>query len=109
MARAKPDGHTIYLNGGGVLAANMYLFKKPPVDVAKRAADCRRDQPARHHAGGARRRAPWQSLAELTAYLKQKGDKASYASANPVAQAVGEIYKQTDRRHRRAGQLQDRL
>jgi tripartite-type tricarboxylate transporter receptor subunit TctC len=35
VARARPDGHTIYLTGGGVLAANMYLFKKPPVDVAK--------------------------------------------------------------------------
>jgi tripartite-type tricarboxylate transporter receptor subunit TctC len=35
VARAKPDGYTIYLTGGGVLAANMHLFKKPPVDVAK--------------------------------------------------------------------------
>src|ERR1700761_781791 len=34
-ARARPDGYTVYLNGGGVLAANMYLFKKPPVDVAR--------------------------------------------------------------------------
>jgi tripartite-type tricarboxylate transporter receptor subunit TctC len=37
--------------------------------------------------------APWHSLAELTAYLKQKGDKASYAASNPAAQVVGEIYK----------------
>src|SRR5262249_36309015 len=38
---------------------------------------------------------PWRSLAELTAYLKPKGDKATYASTNPVAQAVGELYQQT--------------
>ena len=35
MARAKPDGHTIYVHGASGLAANMHLFKKPPVDVAK--------------------------------------------------------------------------
>jgi tripartite-type tricarboxylate transporter receptor subunit TctC len=41
-----------------------------------------------------RANAPWQSLADLTAYLKGRGDKATYASSNPVAQAVGELYKQ---------------
>ncbi len=35
IARAKPDGHTIMIHGGTALAANMHLFRKPPVDVAK--------------------------------------------------------------------------
>jgi tripartite-type tricarboxylate transporter receptor subunit TctC len=92
-ARARPDGHTVYLNGGGVLAANMYLFKKPPVDVGRELQVVAAiNQLATMLA--VRANAPWQSLAELTAYLRQKGDKATYASANPVAQAVGEIYKQ---------------
>ena len=34
-ARAKPDGYTIYVHAGSGVAANMYLFKKPPVDAAK--------------------------------------------------------------------------
>jgi len=93
VARAKPDGHTVYLNGSGVLAASMYLFKKPPVDVGRElqvvAAVNRLATML-----AVRADAPWQSLAELTAHLKQKGDKASYAAANPVSQAVGEIYKQ---------------
>jgi tripartite-type tricarboxylate transporter receptor subunit TctC len=93
VARAKPDGYTIYLTGGGVLAANMYLFKKPPVDVAKElqtvASINRLATMLAVRAG-----APWQSLGELTAYLKPRGNKATYASTNPVAQAVGEIYKQ---------------
>ena len=93
VARAKPDGTTVYLNGSGVLAASMYLFKKPPVDVGRElqvvAAVNRLATML-----AVRADAPWQSLAELTAYLKQKGDKASYAAANPVSQAVGEIYKQ---------------
>ena len=93
VARAKPDGYTVYLNGAGVLAASMYLFKKPPVDVGRElqvvAAVNRLATML-----AVRADAPWQSLAELTAHLKQKGDKASYAAANPVSQAVGEIYKQ---------------
>src|SRR4029079_8781124 len=91
-ARAKPDGHTIYLNGGGVIAANMYMFKKPPVDILKEL----------QAVGGinklsgmlvVRTDPPWQTLADLTAYLKERGDKASYASTNPVALVTGEIYK----------------
>ena len=93
VARAKPDGYTVYLTGAGVLAASMYVFKKPPVDVAHElqvvAAINRLASTL-----AVRANAPWKSLAELTAYLKQKGDKASYAASNPAAQVVGEIYKQ---------------
>jgi tripartite-type tricarboxylate transporter receptor subunit TctC len=92
-ARAKPDGYTVYLNGGGVLAANMYLFKKPPVDVVKDlqvvSAINRLATMLVVHSSK-----PWKNLAELTAYLKEKGDQATYASTNPVSKAIGEIYKQ---------------
>jgi tripartite-type tricarboxylate transporter receptor subunit TctC len=92
-ARAKPDGHTIYLNGGGVIAANMYLFKKPPVDIVK---ELQAVAGINKLSGmlAVRPDRPWKNLADLTAYLKEKGDKASYASTNPVAQVGGEIYKQ---------------
>src|SRR5262245_58582907 len=35
VAKAKPDGHTIYVHAGTAVAANQSLFRKPPVDVAK--------------------------------------------------------------------------
>src|SRR5262249_31694521 len=35
VARAKPDGHTLYITGGNALAASGHLFKTPPVDVSK--------------------------------------------------------------------------
>ena len=35
VARAKPDGHTIYVHAATAVAANQHLFKKPPVDAAK--------------------------------------------------------------------------
>lgn len=91
-ARAKPDGLTIYLNGGGVIAANMYLFKKPPVDIVK---ELQAVAGVNKLSGmlAVRPDRPWKNVADLTAYLKEKGDKASYASTNPVAQVAGEIYK----------------
>lgn len=92
VARAKPDGHTILVHAGSALAANMHLFKNPPVDVAT----------AIQVAGTINRQAfmlavdtarPWKTLAELTAAMKEKGDKASYATYSATATIMGELYK----------------
>jgi tripartite-type tricarboxylate transporter receptor subunit TctC len=92
VARSKPDGHTIYIHGGSSVAANMHLFKKPPVDVATAiqvVATINR-QPTMLMVHASR---PWKSVAELTEYLKEKGDKATYAVSNPVAKVVAAIYQ----------------
>src|SRR5512135_1455860 len=34
-ARAKPDGYTIHIHAGSSVAANMHLFKHPPIDAGK--------------------------------------------------------------------------
>lgn len=92
LARAKPDGHTILIHAGSALAANMHLFKNPPVDVAT----------AIQVAGTINRQAfmlavhiasPWKTLAELTAAMKEKGGKASYATYSATATIMGELYK----------------
>src|SRR5262249_11803167 len=36
---------------------------------------------------------PWKNVAELTGYLKDRRDKASYATTNPPAKVMGAIYK----------------
>lgn len=93
VARAKPDGYTVYVHAGSSVAANMHLFKKPPVDIVRELqAVAAINKLATMLTVRADR--PWNTLADLTAYLKEKGDKASYGSSNPVAQAAGEIYKQ---------------
>ena len=51
-ARSKPDGHTVYIHAASAIAANMHLFKKPPIDAAKRSADRRRHQQAAVHGDG---------------------------------------------------------
>jgi tripartite-type tricarboxylate transporter receptor subunit TctC len=92
VARAKPDGYTIYVHAATAVAANQHLFKKPPVEAAKAiqiAASINR-QPFMLVVDV---KSPYKSVAELTAAMKQKGDKATYATAAPTGTIMGEIYK----------------
>jgi len=93
VARSKPDGSTIYLHTGSSMSANMHVFKKPPVDVAK----------AMQVVGTINRQAfmlvvhpdrPWKNVADLTTYLKTKGDKASYAVSATSGVVMCALYKQ---------------
>ncbi len=92
VARAKPDGHTIYVHAATAVAANQHLFKRPPVDAAKSiqiAASINR-QPFMLVVDA---KGPYKSVAELTEAMKKKGDKATYATAAPTGAIMGEIYK----------------
>jgi tripartite-type tricarboxylate transporter receptor subunit TctC len=92
VARAKPDGYTIYVHAATAVAANQHLFKKPPVDAAKAiliAASINR-QPFMLVVDA---KSSYKTVAELTAAMKQKGDKATYATAAPTGTIMGEIYK----------------
>jgi tripartite-type tricarboxylate transporter receptor subunit TctC len=92
VARSKPDGYTIYVHAATALAANMHLFKKPPVDAGKAiqiAASINR-QPFMLVVDA---KAPYKTVAELTAAMLKKGDKATYATAAPTGSIMGEIYK----------------
>jgi tripartite-type tricarboxylate transporter receptor subunit TctC len=92
VARAKPDGYTVFVHGASGTAASMSLFKRPPVDVGKTiqvVATINR-QPFMILVDA---KSPHQTLADLTAAMKPKGAKASYATAAPFGTVVGEIYK----------------
>jgi tripartite-type tricarboxylate transporter receptor subunit TctC len=92
VARAKPDGYTILLHGGNAVAGMMSLLKNPPVDVSKTiqlAATINRQ--AFMFVVDAK--SPYKTLAELTAGMKDKGEKASYATTTVDATIMGEIYK----------------
>ena len=91
-ARSKPDGHTIFVHAATAVAANMHLFKNPPVDVGKTiqmAATINR-QPFMLVVDA---KSPYKTVAELTAAMKAKGDKATYATAAPNGIIMGELYK----------------
>ena len=91
-ARAKPDGYTIYVHAAAAVAANMHLFKKPPVDVSKtiQVAATINQQPFVLVVGA---KSPYKTVAELTAAMKEKGAKASYSTTAPNGTVMGEIYK----------------
>ncbi len=91
-ARAKPDGHTVYVHAASAIAANMHLFKAPPIDAAKdlQIAAGVNKQPFMVMVPA---NSPYKTLAELTAAMKAKGDKASYAQSNTSGKVMGEMYK----------------
>ncbi|MDB5556266.1 MAG: Tripartite-type tricarboxylate transporter, receptor component TctC [Rhizobium sp.] len=95
-ARSKPDGLTIYVHSAGALAANMQLFKKPPVDVAKEITVCAAisRQPTFLCVDQSK---PWKSVAEVTAFAKERGDKVTYGTSNPMAKVMGAIYKELNK------------
>jgi tripartite-type tricarboxylate transporter receptor subunit TctC len=92
IARAKPDGHTMLIHGGTALSANMHLFRHPPVDVVKElmpAATLHRQSTMFVVSADK----PWKTVADVTAAMKQKGDKASYAISNTIGKVMGSTYK----------------
>jgi tripartite-type tricarboxylate transporter receptor subunit TctC len=94
MVRSKPDGHTIFIHAGNTVAGNMHLIKKPPFDAAKAIQVVATiNKQAFMLAVDAKR--PWKSVAELTAYLKEKGDKATYAVSANSGIVMGAIYNET--------------
>jgi tripartite-type tricarboxylate transporter receptor subunit TctC len=92
VARARPDGHTIYVHAGTAVAANQSLFKKPPVDVVRdiRVAATINRQPFMLVVDA---KSPYKSVAELTEAMKKKGERATYATAAPTGRIMGELYK----------------
>jgi tripartite-type tricarboxylate transporter receptor subunit TctC len=93
VARSKPDGHTIYVTGANSVAASMHIFKKPPVDVGAALQLVATINKATMMVV-VRADAPWKSVPELTAAMKEKGDKASYAFANPTSKVLGAMYRE---------------
>ena len=92
-ARAKPDGHVIYLHTGSSMSANMHIFKNVTMDAGKEfqvAATINRQAfmlvvyPKR----------PWKSAGELAEYAKVKGDKGTYAVSGNGSIIMCSIYKE---------------
>jgi tripartite-type tricarboxylate transporter receptor subunit TctC len=88
VARAKPDGYTLYIHAPSALAANMHLFKDPGVDAGK-SFDILGTVAKLPFTVSVAADKPWKDLRELIAHVKAKGDKASYATTAPTGQVAG--------------------
>lgn len=93
VAKSKPDGYTIFIApGSSVFAAAPHVFKSltyDPLNDFDHITTIARLPfilcvPADK---------PWKTLAELTAYLKEQGDKASYGSLANPGLVGAELYK----------------
>jgi tripartite-type tricarboxylate transporter receptor subunit TctC len=90
--RAKPDGYTILVHAGSGIAASQALLKNPSFDAGKqlRVAATLNKQAFMLSVPV---NSPYKTVAELTAAMKAKGDKASYATNNTQSRIAGAIYK----------------
>ncbi|MGZ5811400.1 MAG: Bug family tripartite tricarboxylate transporter substrate binding protein [Xanthobacteraceae bacterium] len=93
VARAKPDGYTIYVApGSSTLAAAPALFKKlgyDPINDFEHITTLSSSAFVLCVAGDS----PFKTVSDLTAFLKEKGEGASYASVAPPGLVSSEIYK----------------
>jgi tripartite-type tricarboxylate transporter receptor subunit TctC len=93
VAKSPPDGYTILITSvTSSHAANLFNFKKLPYDPIKDFTPVATLQRS-YFILTVRPEAPWKSVAELTASMKEKGAKATYAYGSPPALASAELYK----------------
>src|SRR5262245_41639426 len=91
-SKQKPDGYTILVNGGYNIASNMHLYKRPPItSVNALQMFATINQQAFVLTVDANK--PYKTLADLTAAMKEKGEKASYGVGAPAGVVAGFIYK----------------
>jgi tripartite-type tricarboxylate transporter receptor subunit TctC len=92
VARAKPDGYTVYMTGGSALAASGHLYRNLHVDVSKgfETVAMLARQPTLLVVGP---NSPYKTVADLQAALKSKGNKASFGTAFPTARVLGAMVR----------------
>lgn len=93
VARAAPDGHTIYLAPSStVIAAAPFIFKTLNYDPAKDFAHVAAVYKAAFCVV-VPRSSPYQSMADLASHLRAQGAKASYGTATLPGKITGELFK----------------
>ena len=93
VARAKPDGYTLFLNPGNGMAGNVYLYKNLGHDVIKDFAPIT-TLVKLPFVLAVTASSPAKSVAELIALVKDKGDKSSYGAPTNLARAAGELFNE---------------
>ncbi|MGZ5829932.1 MAG: Bug family tripartite tricarboxylate transporter substrate binding protein [Xanthobacteraceae bacterium] len=93
VARSKPDGLTVLVTGANSVAGSAHLFKNPSYDAAKAFQIAATINRATMMVAVAKD-SPYNSARELVAAMKAKGDKASFAYANPTAKVLGALFRE---------------
>jgi len=93
VARAKPDGYTVFVHAGSGIAANMWLFKRAPFPDAGKAIQIAATINRQPFMLVVDAKSPYKTVAELTDAVRKKGEKSTYATAAPTGTIMGELYK----------------
>jgi tripartite-type tricarboxylate transporter receptor subunit TctC len=93
VGRSKPDGYTVFVHAGSAVAANMHLFKRPPFPDAAKAIQVVTTINRQPFMLLVDAKSPWKTVGDVTAAMKAKGAKGTYASAAPTGTVMGELYK----------------
>ncbi|MFB9948756.1 Bug family tripartite tricarboxylate transporter substrate binding protein [Rhizobium puerariae] len=92
-ARSKPDGYTIFVHSGNSIAGNMWIMKKPPINVVTDLMTIATVNKQAFMIAVAKD-SPYKDVKELTAAMKEKGDAGSYAVNATSGKVLAEVYKQ---------------
>jgi tripartite-type tricarboxylate transporter receptor subunit TctC len=92
-ARSRADGYTLYIHSPTSLAANMFMFKNPPIDVKSSLVTVATLLRFTFYLTVDPKR-PWQNVQELVAYVREKGDKATFATTAPSGRLMGHLLNQ---------------
>jgi tripartite-type tricarboxylate transporter receptor subunit TctC len=90
VATAEPDGYTLLFSTSNPLTGNFFLYKNLPFTIDDFAPVTTLGQGAFVLAVSAK--SPINSVAGLTAYLKDKAGKAAYGSPTSISLASAELY-----------------
>jgi tripartite-type tricarboxylate transporter receptor subunit TctC len=90
VATADPDGYTILFSTSNPLTGNFFLYKNLPFKIDDFAAVTTLGQGAFVLAVSGQ--SPHKTVADLTAYLKEKAGKAAYGSPTSISLASSELY-----------------
>ncbi|VCU70371.1 Tripartite tricarboxylate transporter family receptor [Pigmentiphaga humi] len=93
VAKAAPDGYTILFTPNSTHAANVHLFKKLPFDPVKDFMPVGTVASLGFVLLVSSEHTKIDTVAQLTAMLKQQPGKYSWGSGNATGQVAGELYK----------------
>jgi tripartite-type tricarboxylate transporter receptor subunit TctC len=93
VARARPDGYTILIAPNTSWSAAMHLFKKINFDPVKDFVPVATLLKLPFVLTTNPEKTPAKTVAELTTFLKAKGDKASFGSPTGTSLGASELYK----------------
>jgi tripartite-type tricarboxylate transporter receptor subunit TctC len=93
VVRSKPDGHTLFTHAGNTMASIKHLLKAPPFDPAT-AIQVAATINKQTFFIVVDAKKPYTKLADLTAAVKQKGEKATYGASANIGLIMGALYRE---------------